>query len=146
MLVGTYRRTVDDKWRLPVPAELLASEPGEEHQLFYFAPADDHLILFTEGTFRRLADQLMERSVMAHRQLRRQFFGLSFAKKRDKNGRIQVPEQLRNLSGLGPRDEVVIVGTGPYAEVRPADKVPAEPGPAERANILDALEAIGEGT
>ncbi|MHC4469924.1 MAG: division/cell wall cluster transcriptional repressor MraZ [Planctomycetota bacterium] len=145
MLVGSYKRTVDDKWRLPVPSELLASEPGEGHQVFYFAPADDHLILFSERTFRRLADQLMERSVMAHRQLRRQFFGLSFAKKRDKNGRIQVPEALRDLSGLAPRGEVVIVGTGPYAEIRPVDRVPAEPDQKERANILDALEAIGEG-
>ena len=116
MLVGTYTRTVDDKWRLPVPAELLAGEPGEVHQTFYFAPADDHLILFSEGTYKRLAEQLMVKSVMAHRELLRQFFWMSFAKK----------------------------GTGPYAEVRPADQVPEEPGREERANILSALEAIGE--
>ena len=30
MLVGTYTRTVDDKWRLPVPAELLAGEVGAQ--------------------------------------------------------------------------------------------------------------------
>ena len=38
----------------------------------------------------------------------------------------------------------MIVGTGPYAEIRPAGKAPAEPAPQEMVDVFDVLEALGE--
>ena len=143
MLVGTHRRRLDEKWRLPIPGELFAPGFDGDRESLFFAPAGDHLIFFPERYFQKLADQLFGRSVVAHQELRRKFFGSTYAKSRDKNGRVQIPEPLRARSGLGEKDEVVIVGTGSYAELLPADRAPAEPAAAEMTDIFAALESLG---
>jgi DNA-binding transcriptional regulator/RsmH inhibitor MraZ len=143
MFVGTHKRNVDDKWRVPLPSDLFAPGFDEDRDQLYFAPAGDHLILFSGSYFRRLTEQLLERSVMAHQDLRRKFFGNTYPKQRDKSGRVQIPEPLRANSGLGTKSEVVIIGAGPYAEIRASDKAPPEPEPAEMVDIMAALEGLG---
>lgn len=143
MLVGTHRRKLDEKWRLPIPNELFAPGFEGDRENLFFAPAGDHLIFFPEKYFQKLADQLFGKSVVAHQDLRRKFFGSTYPKARDKNGRVQIPEPLRARSGLTERDEVVIVGTGSYAEVLPASRAPEEPGPEEMTDIFATLEGLG---
>jgi DNA-binding transcriptional regulator/RsmH inhibitor MraZ len=144
MFVGTYRRKVDDKWRLPLPADLLSSAGEDDQTDFYFAPASGHLILFSQTYFDQLAAQVHAKSVMAHRELRRKFFGNTYKKPRDKSGRITIPDSLRGRSGLTVGTEAVLVGTGSYVELLPAALAPAEPGPEEMVDIFDTLEALGE--
>jgi DNA-binding transcriptional regulator/RsmH inhibitor MraZ len=143
MFVGTHRRTLDEKWRVPLPSDLFAPAFKGDRDNLYFAPAGDHLILFTSDYFERLSEQLLKKSVVAHRELRRRFFGNTFPKQRDKNGRVQIPEPLRAQAGFSARDELVIIGTGQYAELRPATQAPAAPEPEEMFDVFDALDAMG---
>jgi len=143
MFVGTHRRTLDEKWRLPLPSDLFAPAYKGDRDNLYFVPAGDHLILFTSDYFERLSEQLLKKSVMAHRDLRRTFFGNTYPKQRDKNGRIQIPEGLRTQAGFSAKEEVVIIGTGQYAELRSAAQAPETPRPDEMFDIFDALDAMG---
>jgi DNA-binding transcriptional regulator/RsmH inhibitor MraZ len=145
VFVGTYRRKVDDKWRLPLPSDLLAGAGEGDQTNFYFAPSAGHLILFSEQYFDQLATQVHAKSVMAHRELRKKFFGNTYKKPRDKSGRITIPESLRGRCGFDAGDEVVLVGTGPYVEILPVSMAPQEPRPEEMDDIFDSLGAIGEG-
>lgn len=120
LLVGRHKRTLDDKWRLPIPAELFIPAAAEGGETLYFAPNGSRLIFFTEKQFQQLAEQLFKENLVANEDLRRKFFGNTYPKVRDKNGRVQIPEPLRGRSGLTAREEVVIVGTGSYAEILPA--------------------------
>ena len=143
MFVGTHHRAIDMKWRLSLPAELFGPTFEGDRDSFYFASGGDHLILMSSRYFQQLAEQVLAKSVMAHRDLRRKFFGNTYAKQLDKNGRIQIPEPLREKCGLGDRPPVVIVGTGPYAELRPATDAPQAPEAEEMCDVLDQLEALG---
>ncbi len=144
MFVGTYRRKLDDKWRLPLPSDLLAGAGEGDQAVFYFAPAAGFLILFSKEYFDQLAAQVHAKSVMGHRELRKKFFGNTYKKPRDKSGRITIPESLRDRCGLTTGAEVVLVGTGAYVEILPETMAPAEPGPEEMVDIFDTLEALGD--
>ena len=143
VFVGTYRRKVDDKWRLPLPSDLLSGAGEGDQTNFFFAPSAGHLILFSEQYFDQLASQVHAKSVMAHRELRKKFFGNTYKKPRDKSGRITIPEPLRDRCGLCAGAEAVLVGTGAYVEILPEAMAPADPGPEEMVDIFDTLEALG---
>ncbi len=143
MFAGTFTRKLDEKWRLPLPADLLIGE--DDQTIFYFAPSAGYLILFSPQYFDQLSEQIHAKSVMGHRKLRKKFFGNTYKKPRDKSGRITIPESLRARCGLSAGAEVVMVGTGLYAEILPAAMAPEEPGPEEMEDVFDALEALGEG-
>ena len=143
MFVGTHRRTLDEKWRLPLPSDLFAPAYRGDRDNLYFAPAGDHLILFTSDWFERLSEQLLKKSVVAHRELRKRFFGNTYAKVRDKNGRIQIPEPLRAHAGFSAKDELELVGTGQYAELRKAPAKTEALEPEAMFDVFDALDAMG---
>jgi len=143
MFLGTWKRTLDDKWRLPLPGELLASGDGADQGRFYFAADRDHLILFSEKTFRQLSDQLLAPNNLRRPELRRAFFGSTYLKVLDANGRLTIPEPLRERSGLSPKGELSVVGTGTYAELWPSARAPAE-GPGMTDVITSLSDLIGE--
>ena len=144
MFVGTYKRRLDEKWRLPLPADLLSDAVTGDSEFFYFAPAAGHLILFSQEYFDQLSEQVTAKSVMAHRELRKKFFGNTYKKPRDKSGRVTIPEPLRARCGLDAGMEAVLVGTGSYVEILPEAMAPPEPGPEEMVSIFDTLEGLGE--
>jgi len=145
MFVGTERRTLDDKWRVTVPNKLFVHSFEGDRENLYFAPADQGLILFTSEYFHRLSEQLLKKSVTGNRDLRRRFFGSTYPKHRDKNGRIQIPEPLRKRCGFTLSDEIALVGTGPYLEVVNAGVLPAEEEPGgDMLSIFDEIDRAGE--
>lgn len=145
MFVGTWKRTLDEKWRLPLPADLLAPDFPGDRDTFYVAPGQGCLVLFSSHTFSKVAEQLSGRNALKHPDLRRRFYGSTYPRQKDKSGRIQIPEPLRDRSGLPVKGEVVIVGTGPYAELWPAGGAPEEEeGEALPDLIVSLGEALGE--
>jgi DNA-binding transcriptional regulator/RsmH inhibitor MraZ len=143
MFLGTWKRSLDDKWRLPLPGELQEPGSGTEPARFYFAAERDHLILFSEQTFRQLSEQILAPNNLRRPELRRAFFGSTYPKVLDANGRLTIPEPLRERSGLSPKGEVSIVGTGTYAELWPTAKAPPE-GEGMTDVIASLSDLIGE--
>jgi DNA-binding transcriptional regulator/RsmH inhibitor MraZ len=145
MFVGQKKRTVDEKWRVPLPEALFDPKYEGDRDTLYFTPAGDRLLAFTSDHFHRVAESLLKRASMADPETRRRFFGNTFPKNRDKNGRIQVPEELRPLCGFSEKQEVLLLGMGPHLEILPVEKAPAPPKPEEMVNLYTEILLAGGG-
>jgi transcriptional regulator MraZ len=116
LLIGTYECSLDDRYRLAVPAKL--REPFADGATVSWW-LDDCLVLVPGGEW----DALMERTFGAmsvldddQRDLRRYLLAGAYpVEALDKQGRVLVPADLREHAGLGAR--VKVVGAGEYLEV-----------------------------
>lgn len=114
MFLGQYRHNLDDKGRLTVPAryrELL------EAGAFVLQGFDRNLMALTAPTFEAMIRQVNQMNMVdPHtRELKRLLFSTADRIEPDKNGRILLPQFLRELAGL--ETEAVLVGVGDYFEI-----------------------------
>ncbi|MBI3160683.1 MAG: division/cell wall cluster transcriptional repressor MraZ [Chloroflexi bacterium] len=114
MFLGQYRHALDDKGRLTVPArfrELL--EAGG----FVLQGFDRNLMVLTPTTFEAMTAQINQMNMVdpKARELKRLLFSTADRIEPDRNGRILLPQFLRELAGLD--GEAVLVGVGDYFEI-----------------------------
>lgn len=136
-MTGTYQHTLDAKGRLFIPAKL-REELGET---FYVTISREHcLYAYNEADWQRLSEKAMELPYSAQSRLRPMF---AFACKcePDAQGRILLPQSLREKIGLGR--EVTVVGVNNHAEFwnkAEWDEIcAAESTPENIAAVMDEL-------
>lgn len=114
LLLGTYTPKIDAKGRMALPAKFrsqlgqgLVMARGQE-RCVYLLPFDE---------FRRIAGQIQRTSVgnKAAREYLRVFLSGAVDQEPDKQGRVVVPQMLRDYADLGT--EVVVIGVGTRAEI-----------------------------
>jgi MraZ protein len=114
MFLGEYRHTLDEKGRVTLPAKY---RPQFSSGLVMTTGSDRCILVYASEEFGRLADQvnalpLMDREAST---LRRQIFVNAFDAALDKQGRVIVPEKLREYAGIAT--DVVVTGVGKFVEV-----------------------------
>ncbi|WP_125963361.1 division/cell wall cluster transcriptional repressor MraZ [Bifidobacterium dolichotidis] len=118
LLLGTYSPKIDAKGRLALPAKF-RSQLGEgmvmargQERCIYLLPASE---------FRRIAMQIQRTSMgnKAARDYLRVFLSGAVDTAPDKQGRILVPQMLRDYAHLG--NEIVVIGVGTRAEIWDAE-------------------------
>ena len=114
MFIGEYSHSIDDKGRLTIPARFRA--PLAEG-CFISRGFDKHLIIYTRSDFQVLSAKASRLSLtnLQHRDLWRMFYGAAHEDTPDNQGRVQVPQFLRDYAGLD--GEVRLVGVGQFVEV-----------------------------
>jgi MraZ protein len=114
MFIGEYSHTIDDKGRLTIPARFRAALA---EGCFVSRGFDKHLIIYTRSDFQVLSAKASRLSLtnLQHRDLWRMFYGAAHEDTPDSQGRIQVPQFLRDYAGLG--GDVLLVGVGQFIEV-----------------------------
>ena len=114
LLLGTYTPKIDAKGRMALPAKFrsqlgqgLVMARGQERSV-YLLPFDE---------FRRIASQIQRVSVgnKAAREYLRVFLSGAVDQQPDKQGRVLVPQMLRDYANLG--SDVVVIGVGTRAEL-----------------------------
>lgn len=114
LLLGTYTPKIDAKGRVALPAKFrsqlgqgLVMARGQEHCV-YLLPFDE---------FRRIASQIQRTSVgnKAAREYLRVFLSGAVDQEPDKQGRVVVPQMLRDYANLG--SDIVVIGVGTRAEL-----------------------------
>lgn len=114
LLLGTYTPKIDAKGRVALPAKFrsqlgqgLVMARGQE-RCVYLLPFDE---------FRRIASQIQRTSVgnKAAREYLRVFLSGAVDQEPDKQGRIVVPQMLRDYANLG--SDIVVIGVGTRAEL-----------------------------
>ena len=114
LLLGTYTPKIDAKGRVALPAKFrsqlgqgLVMARGQE-RCVYLLPFDE---------FRRIASQIQRTSVgnKAAREYLRVFLSGAVDQEPDKQGRVVVPQMLRDYDNVGP--EIVVIGVGTRAEL-----------------------------
>ena len=114
LLLGTYTPKIDAKGRVALPAKFrsqlgqgLVMARGQE-RCVYLLPFDE---------FRRIASQIQRTSVgnKAAREYLRVFLSGAVDQEPDKQGRVVVPQMLRDYANLG--SNIVVIGVGTRAEL-----------------------------
>ena len=138
MFVGTFEHSLDDKGRIVLPATFRAqlAERGILSQL------DRCLGVWTEAAFKDVADRLRDqiRAGEAPQEALRAFAANAHEVRPDSQGRIGIPQRLRDFAGL-ERDAVVI-GAIDRVEIWSASRW-AELADRADDSLIDAVTVLG---
>lgn len=114
MLLGTYTPKIDAKGRVALPAKMRA----QLGRAMVMARGQERCVyVLPQREFRRIAMQMQKTSMgsRAAREYLRMFLSGAVDQDPDKQGRVLIPQMLRDYAGLG--DEIVIIGVGTRAEI-----------------------------
>ncbi len=145
MFFGQTTQTCDEKWRVPVPADLRKVLPGEViltagyERCIWILPKDEFDKLFAPlNAAERLLDP------QAH-VLQRHFFGSAYPTTLDRQNRIRIPEALRDYIGLTEQErQVTFVSAGHRVELWPAHTYrDYRQQDLTKDNILDRARRLG---
>jgi len=114
MFIGRFEHSVDNKGRVAVPARFRGELGGE---LIITRGNDRCLYLFTEEAWEPLAAKLnaLPTGDADARNLRRAVFSAAEPVELDRQGRIMIPDHLRQYGGID--GNVAIIGLGTYIEI-----------------------------
>ena len=120
MFFGETAINLDAKGRLAIPMRFrdsIQETCGGRLVLTYSAFDSGALYLYPEQEWERVRDDVMRLSTVnpAHRSLQRRLVGSASAVEPDGNGRIQLPQTLRQVTGL--EKKVVLLGMGDRFEI-----------------------------
>ena len=112
MLIGTYQHNVDAKGRVFLPVKLR----GDLGERFIVSKGlDGCLFLYSLEEWARLEQEIRTLPVSQSRQIQRFLFAGATDVEVDSQGRICVPQILREYAGLGK--EATIIGASSRAEI-----------------------------
>lgn len=120
-LTGTWPRSLDDKGRLAVPKRVRDELGGETLKELYIAPwTDKSLALFTTPAFESLAERFKSSSKADIRNYMRLFYARADRGELDKQGRVRLPDRLREFAELDQK--VVLLGVSDHLEIWDASR------------------------
>lgn len=120
MLIGEFDHVLDAKNRVIVPMKLRERDPGGElcSEFVLTRGTENCLFVYPAEAWRRLERAMLGRGVLPgeeRRRFQRLFNAGGVSCVCDRQGRVVVPEKLRNHAGL--KREVTWIGTGDRAEL-----------------------------
>ena len=119
-LTGTYRHTIDAKGRLIVPSKLRDELESDKVTLTVWT--ENCISMWSGAHWDRLQQALLEqqRSNREARAAIRQLTSRAFTETVDKQGRIGIPQDLREYAGIDR--EVVVIGALDHGEIWSPDR------------------------
>lgn len=114
MFQGTYPYRIDDKGRLKVPAEFVH---GLGASFTITRGHDGCLWVLPEAEWQAMVNRLSGDSILDQRALalQRWFIGSAHTVSLDAQGRLTLPQVLRDLAGI--EHEIVVIGGGIRVEI-----------------------------
>jgi MraZ protein len=118
MFLGQYHHSIDNKGRLTIPSKFRDELKDGAYLMIGF---DQNLMLFPHDAFEKMTKQTSAISYTAPtgRGLMRQLFTTAEFVELDNNGRILIPQFLREVIGL--KIEAILAGVGNLVEIWPPD-------------------------
>lgn len=113
MLIGEFSYSIDIKGRLNFPAKL-RDDMGERFILCR-GNGDRCINAYSMEAFSVLSEKLKQYPVSQAKMLRRYLFSGAAEAEPDKQGRIVIPQNLREFAGL--TKDVVIIGADDHCEI-----------------------------
>jgi MraZ protein len=142
MFIGSYEHVLDDKGRLAIPARFRARLADG---LVLTRSLDSCLQVFPLEYWSALSGRISALSFMQEdaRALRRFLFAHAAESEPDRQGRILIPQALREYAGLS--DQAVIVGLDTHVEIWAAARWQTEQSRIEqdRARMAKQLAELG---
>jgi MraZ protein len=143
--VATFLNRLDQKGRVSVPASFRAVLAREGHDGLYCYPALDRPAIDAGGTrlTQAIADRLavFETFSEEYESLSTAFYGESRILKVDPDGRIVLPDELRDYAGIG--DTAAFVGQGFKFQIWEPQRF-AERQRETRAHLREVTRGLGQ--
>ncbi len=138
MLIGEYQHSIDPKGRVIIPAKF-REDLGE---CFYVTKGlDGCLFVLSPLEWRRLQEKVMAMPISKARSLQRFFFSGAAEVETDKQGRILVPQHLREHAGL--TKDVTVIGASSRAEIWDSARWAAFNEDLTEEAIAEAMDELG---
>ena len=138
MLVGQYDYAIDAKGRLNFPAKF-RDAMGET---FIVTRWLDHcLAAFPSDEFEKVAAKIEEKGLVKGRNVSRMLYSSAVEVTPDKQGRIVLPQNLREYAGL--YKDVMIVGTGDRCEIWSKEGWDQVNGSISAESIRELVDNLG---
>lgn len=117
MFLGEYTPTLDDKGRLTLPAKFR----DELATAVLTSEVDQCLALWPPEQFAARAQELRDQAKKdaAGHDLAAYFFAGAQDVNPDRQGRIVIPQSLRDFAGLVLQEQVTVTGAFDHVEIRP---------------------------
>ncbi len=117
MLIGSYQHNIDPKGRVIMPAKF-REELGE---VFYATKGtDESVTVLSQQAWEELGAKICALPSAQTKDLKRFLFSSAAELIPDKQGRVLIPQVLRNYAHL--EKDVVIIGTGSRVEIWDAQR------------------------
>ncbi|MCH4240147.1 MAG: division/cell wall cluster transcriptional repressor MraZ [Oscillospiraceae bacterium] len=137
MLIGEYQHNIDAKGRVIVPSRF-REDLGER---FYIAKGLDHcLFVFSPDEWGRLQEKVSAMPISKARGLQRFFFSGAAEVVPDKQGRILIPQVLRDHAKL--EKDVTFIGASSRAEIWNTDAWNAFNENLTEESIAEAMDEL----
>ena len=115
MMTGEYRHSLDSKGRVFIPARL-REELGD---VFYITLSMDHCLnIYSNENWKMFTDKVNTMSYISQRKMR-PLFAHAVKCELDTQGRVLIPQALRDYAGLAKN--VAVVGCNNHAEIWDGD-------------------------
>ncbi len=138
-LYNQYEHSLDTKGRVNFPAKL-RDDLGERFILTKGLDSHKCLFAYSEAAWEALGEKIKSLPNKEARQVQRFLFANAIDVEPDKQGRIVIPQNLRDYAGL--QKDVMISGIGDHAELWDAAlwrEVNAEYTPELIVDIIDGI-------
>ena len=141
MFLGQYTYTLDDKGRLTIPARFREELTGS---IVITRGLDHCLTLYPMDIWDEIAQKVNAVPITdpRGRALRRVFFADAMSAELDRQGRILIPDRLREIAGLDLTAEAVIVGLDRFIEIWTPERW--EEANARQMEMMDEDPALWE--
>lgn len=138
MLIGEYQHSIDPKGRVIVPSKF--REDLGEH--FYVTKGMGCcLFVLSPKEWDKLQEQIMAMPMSKARQLQLYFFAGAAEVEPDKQGRILLPQHLRDHAGL--TKDIAFVGVSRRAEIWDSESWAAFNASLTQESIAEAMDELG---
>lgn len=138
MLMGTFQHNIDQKGRVIMPAKFREELGG----IFYVTRGlDNCLSILSKEDWDSLGEKLRALPSSQTKDLQRFLFSGAAELEPDKQGRVLIPQPLRDYAGL--TKDVVIIGTGVKAEMWDLDRWNEYNSKITEDNMFDVMSSLG---
>ncbi|MCL2033251.1 MAG: division/cell wall cluster transcriptional repressor MraZ [Oscillospiraceae bacterium] len=138
MLIGEYQHSLDDKGRVNFPAKL---REGLGARFIITKGLDNCLFVYSEDEWQILEDKLKALPVSKSRDVQRFFFAGACDVVPDKQGRVVIPQNLREYAGL--TKDVMVIGASVRAEIWDKNRWVASCSEVTPEAIAEAMDNLG---
>ena len=138
MLIGEYQHSLDTKGRVMVPAKL-RDDLGD--QFILAKGLDGCLFAYSMDGWKQLDARIRESSMVESRAIARFLFASACPVELDKQGRILIPQNLRDYARL--TKEVTIIGASVRAEIWDTAKWEQSCNALTSEDIEEAMKKLG---
>lgn len=138
MLIGEYRPTIDAKGRINFPAKLREAL-GESFVIT--KGLDNCLFVYRMGEWEKLVEQTASLPISKARTIQRFIFAGAVCVEPDKQGRVLIPQPLREYAGLS--ENVAVVGVSTRAEIWDAERWDKSNAELTSEAVAEAMDELG---